>query len=133
MKTTAKRWLAVGALVGVAGFAGLNALAYSHASAMLRFVDGGPRTTTPEQLSFRSKIKVLLAGVSIPRPGSHRRPAEIAPDCRVLYVPGLRDINLASWHCDRGKGTPVVMLFHGYSAEKTSLPGEARAFLDLGA
>ncbi len=27
----------------------------------------------------------------------------------------------------------MVILFHGYSAEKTSLSGEARAFLDLGA
>jgi len=133
MKKTAKRWLALGVLVLVAGFAGLNALAYSHASTMLRFVDAAPRTATPEQLGFRSKIKVLLSGVSIPRPAGHRRPAELAPDCQVLSVPGPSGIKLASWYCDRGKGTPVVILFHGYSAEKTSLMGEARAFLDLGA
>ena len=126
-------WLTGGALVVAAGFAGLNALAYSHASAMLRFSDGDPRTTTPEQLSFLSRMKVLLAGVKIPRPSSHRRPSDLAPDCRVLSVPGPSGITLASWYCNRGRGTSVVILFHGYAAQKTSLLDEAAAFLDLGA
>jgi dipeptidyl aminopeptidase/acylaminoacyl peptidase len=126
-------WLAAGALVVAAGFAGLNALAYSHASAMLRFSDGDPRTTTPEQLSFLSRVKVLLAGVKVPRPSSHRRPSDLAPDCRVLSVPGPSGITLASWYCNRGRGTPVVILFHGYAAQKTSLLDESAAFLDLGA
>jgi len=123
---------AVGALVVAAGFAGLNALAYSHADAMLRFTDGGPRTTAPEQLTFRSKMQALLAGINILRPSSDRRPSDLAPDCRVLSVPGPNGITLASWYCNRGKGTPVAILFHGYAAEKTSLLEEAAAFLDLG-
>ena len=129
----AKGWLTMGALVVVAGFAGLNALAYSHAEAMLRFSDGGPRTTAPERLGLLSTMKVLLAGVNIPRPRSHRHPSDLAPDCRALSVPGPSGITLASWYCNRGEGTPLIILFHGYSAEKTSLLGEARAFLDLGA
>jgi len=133
MKNTAQRWLAPGALIVIAGLAGLNALAYRHADAMLRFSDGGPRTATPEQLGFLSTIRVLLAGVNIPRPASHRRPAELAPDCRVLSLPGPSGITLASWYCNRGRGTPLIILFHGYAAEKTSLVSEARAFLDLGA
>jgi len=133
MKKMAKRWLTIGALVVIAGFAGLNALAFNHAEAMLRFSDDGPRTTTPEQLGLLSRINVLLAGVNIPRPASHRRPSELAPDCRPLSMPGPSGVTLASWYCNRGRGTPVVMLFHGYSTEKTSLLGEARAFLDLGA
>jgi pimeloyl-ACP methyl ester carboxylesterase len=133
MKKMAKRWLTVGPLFVVAGFAGLNALAYSHAEAMLRFSDGGPRTTTPEQLGLLSRINVLLAGVNIPRPWSHRHPSDLAPDCRLLSVPGPSGVTLASWYCNRGRGTPLVILFHGYSTEKTSLLGEARAFLDLGA
>jgi len=132
MKKTASRWLAAGALVVIAGFPGLNALAYSHADAMLRFSDGGPRTTTPEQLGFLSRMKLLFAGVNIPRPASHRRPSELASDCRVLSLPGPRGITLASWYGDRGRETPLIILFHGYAAEKTSLLGEARAFLDLG-
>jgi dipeptidyl aminopeptidase/acylaminoacyl peptidase len=133
VKKTTKRWLAVGALVMMTGFAGLNALAFNHAKALLRFSEGGPRTPPPERLGVLSRMKVLLAGVKIPRPVSHRRPAELAPDCRRLSVPGPSGITLASWYCNRGRGTPLVILFHGYSAEKTSLLGEARAFLDLGA
>jgi dipeptidyl aminopeptidase/acylaminoacyl peptidase len=133
MKRKAKRWLGIGALIVVAGFSGLNALAYSHAEAMLRFSDGGLRTTTPERLGLLSRVRVLLTGVNIPRPVSHGLPSELAPDCRALSIPGPRGVTLASWYCNRGNGTPLIILFHGYSAEKTSLLGEARAFLDLGA
>jgi pimeloyl-ACP methyl ester carboxylesterase len=78
-------------------------------------------------------VKVLLSGVNIPRPASHGLPSALAPVCRTLSVPEPSGITLASWYCNRGNGTPVVILFHGYSAEKTSLLGEARAFLGLGA
>jgi len=132
MKRKAKRWLGMGALIVVAGFAGLNALAFNHAGAMLRFSDGGPRTTTPERLGLLSRVRVLLAGVNVPRPASHGHPSELGSNCRALSVPGPSGITLASWYCNRGQGTPVVILFHGYSAEKTSLLGEAGAFLDLG-
>jgi len=133
MKKMAKRWLAIGALVVIAGFAGLNALAFNHAEAMLRFSDDGPRTTAPERLGLLSRVKLLLAGVNVPRPASHGHPSELAPDCRALSVPGPSGVTLASWYCNRGRETPLVILFHGYSAEKTSLLGEARAFLDFGA
>ena len=132
MKKMAKRWLTIGALVAFAGFAGLNASAYGHAEAMLRFSYGGPRTMTPERLGLLSRVKLLLAGVNVPRPASHRRPSELAPDCRLLSVPEPGNITLASWYCNRGRETPLVILFHGYSAEKTSLLREARALLDLG-
>jgi hypothetical protein len=42
MKRKAKSWLALGALVVVAGFAGLNVFAFNHAEAMLHFSNGGP-------------------------------------------------------------------------------------------
>jgi hypothetical protein len=133
VRSKAKRWLGIGTLILTAGFAGLNALAYSHSEAMLRFSDGGLPTMTPERLGLLSRINLLLAGVSIPRLRSHRHPSELAPDCRVLSVPGPSGVTLASWYCNRGRGTPVAILFHGYSAEKTSLLDEARASLDLGA
>ena len=123
----------MGALILTAAFAGLNALAFNHAGAMLHFSDGGPRTTTPERLAFLARVEVLLTGVNIPRPVSHGLPSELAPDCRALSVPGPSGVALASWYCNRGNGTPLIILFHGYSAEKTSLLGEARAFLGFGA
>jgi len=68
MKRKVKRWLGLGALLVVAGFAGLNALAFNHAQAILNFSDGGPRTTTPEQHGFLATVKVL------PRRGEHAAP-----------------------------------------------------------
>lgn len=40
---------------------------------------------------------------------------------------------LAAWYCDRGRDTPLVLMVHGYSAEKTCLLDDAKAFLPLGA
>ena len=88
MKRTGKRWLGMGALIVVVGFAGLNALAFNQAKAMPRFSDGGPRTTAPERLGLLPRINVLLAGVNIPRPRSHRHPSDLAPDWWAPSVPG---------------------------------------------
>lgn len=108
VRSKAKRWLGMGALIVTAAFAGLNALAFNHAEAMLHFSDGGPRTTTPERLGFLARVEVLLTGVNIPRPVSHGLPSELAPDCRALSVPGPSGIALASWYCNRGNGTPLM-------------------------
>jgi len=42
-------------------------------------------------------------------------------------------VTLSAWYCGRGKEAPLVILFHGYSAEKTCLIREAKTFIDLGA
>ena len=117
----------------VAGFAGLNMLAYNHARAMMCFAATGTRKNSrPEDLSFWSKIKVLLAGINVPRPDSEQSPFDLAPECRVLSI-GVQDgVALESWYCNRGKETALVLLFHGYSTDKTTLLREARAFLDIG-
>lgn len=119
-------------LLGVALVA-LNALAYSHAYAMMHFTPQGARTRAPERLAGLAKLKVLVAGVSIPRPKSDLPPSALDPNCRVLLIGEPDGVRLAAWYRDRGSNTPLVILFHGYSAEKSSLIDEARAFLGLGA
>jgi pimeloyl-ACP methyl ester carboxylesterase len=115
------------------GLVFLNALAYNHARAMMRFSTGGDRTRKPESLSLAHKARVLLVGVNIPRPQGDRQPADLAPDCRPLAIPGPDGASLGAWYVDRGADTPLAILFHGYGREKTSLLPEARAFLELGA
>jgi pimeloyl-ACP methyl ester carboxylesterase len=133
MKKKTKRWLVGIASALAVGFAGLNVLAYNHARAMMHFSDTGTRTTKPERHSFWSKFHVLLVGVNVPRPTGDRSPSGFAPDCRVLSVDVPVGVTLESWYCNRGEETPLVILFHGYSAEKTSLLEEAKALLDLDA
>lgn len=122
------------AVVTVAvGFVGLNVLTYNHAWAMMHFTTGGDRTTKPEALSPLQKVKILLLGVNIPRPAGDHTPSDLAADSTILKIRGPDGITLETWYCDRGATTPLVILFHGYSAEKTSLLPEADALLKLGA
>jgi len=132
MKKT-KRWAAAVVTVMVIGFAGLNILAYNHARSMMVFTSGGDRTSEPEALSVWQKAKVLITGVNVPRPSGTRSPSELATDCRVLKISVPDNITLDAWYCDRGPSTPLIILFHGYSAEKTSLLAEAQVLIELGA
>ncbi len=109
----------------------LNVLAYKHARSMLQF--GGPegRLRKPEDLSFAEKADALFNGVSIPRPESSRRPEELDPNCETLSI-SSDGATLSGWYVNRGAETPLVILFHGYCAEKTSLMAEAKAFMASG-
>jgi len=128
-----RRWLLCLLILLAVGFVLLNVLAYNHAHAMTHFTTDGTRTSKPEELSLWAKIRVLLTGVNVPRPSSGRVPSDLAPRCRALSISGLDCVTLAAWYCDQGEGTPLVILFHGYAADKTSLLTEARILLDLGA
>jgi hypothetical protein len=120
-------------LVLVAGAVMLNVLAYNHARAMTHFVVGGRRTVEPERLSPLAKCRVLLAGVRLPRPETEHVPTDLGPDCGRPMIEGREGTLLSAWCVDRGATTPLVILFHGYAAEKSLLLPEARALLDLGA
>lgn len=110
----------------------LNILAYNHAHAMLFFSPGGARTHRPEALSAWARAKVLLTGVNVPRPIGTAVPGALSPDCRAISIAVPDGVTLGAWYADRGADTPLVILFHGYAAEKTALLPEADTFLDLG-
>lgn len=132
MKRKAKMLISAIVAVMTVGFAGLNILAYNHARAMMRFTPSGDRTRKPEALSAWQKTRVLLSGVTVPRPSGQRSPADLATDCREVKICAPQGITLDAWYCDRGPSTPLVILFHGYASEKTALLQETRMFLDLG-
>lgn len=132
MKKTKCGFVIAVATVAV-GFVGLNVLAYNHAWAMMHFTTGGDRTRSPEALSFVQKAQVVHVGVNIPRPAGTLLPSDLDDDTKVLKIDGPESITLEAWYRDRGAITPLVILFHGYSAEKTSLLAEARALLEMGA
>lgn len=117
----------------VTALALLNAVAYHHARAFLFWSPPGERTAPPESLAGLEKLGVLLAGVRMPRPATRLSPEALGPGCRRLTLRDPDGPSLAAWYCDRGPGSPLVTLFHGYGGEKSSLVPEGRAFLDLGA
>ena len=117
----------------LAGCAALNVLAWRHARAMLLYAPGGVRTTSPEALTPAGRLRVLLAGVRIPRPADEMPAAALAPGTTVLAIPAPGGVALCAWHAARGPEAPLVLLFHGYSTDKTRLLREAREIHAMGA
>lgn len=123
--------MTVWALV-VAGFLAMNAMAYRHAHAMMHFGGGTVRTNKPEKLHPAEKIRVLICGVTVPRPRSQLGLSALGPQCRALTIPCDNGVRLGAWYCPGSSDSPLVILFHGYAGEKTGTLREASAFLELG-
>lgn len=117
----------------LAGFGALNIMAYRHARAMLVYAPGGARTESPEDLSRVARLRVLIFGVNLPRPADGMPPAALSPDARAMTIEVSGGVTLSAWHASRGPGAPLVILFHGYSTEKTRLLHETRELHALGA
>jgi pimeloyl-ACP methyl ester carboxylesterase len=132
VKKKLKRWLVFLALAVVLGIVALNLLAYRHAYAMMHFTTGKPRTKEPEKLTLGEKAKVLLRGVRIPRPRTIASPIDLAPGTTSLLLKCTNGIKLGAWYCAGSTESPLVILFHGYSSEKSGTLPEAMAFLKLG-
>jgi alpha-beta hydrolase superfamily lysophospholipase len=110
----------------------INVLAYLHARAMTHFVSGGDRTQVPEKLTMFQKAKVLLTGVTIPRPENRVTPESLGLPFETHRIDGNGGPNLEAWLLPHPHGKAVVLLFHGYSASKTELLSEARVLHELG-
>ena len=132
VKKKFKRWVVVLVVVVVAGGIVLNFLAYRHAYAMTHFTAGNPRTQEPEKLTLGQKVKVLFRGVNIPRPQTRASPIDLGPSTKSLRLDGTNGITLGAWYCPGPSQSPLVILFHGYTGEKSGTLPEARAFLELG-
>ena len=123
-------------LLGVflAGFIFINIVAAFHAYRFTHFsTSDSKKTNSPEKLSFLSKLTVLAFGIDNPRPGNSSKPAysfetiNLQSNKRIecWYVHNNSSANNSS-----AKGT--VILFHGYSGEKSTLLFKSDQFLKLG-
>ena len=114
------------------GFVALNILARNHAHAMMFFTSSGQRTESPEALSPARKARVLLAGVNVPRPHGKATPADVGLAYQSVRIPSERGVQLGAWSCPGGDTDTLVVLFHGYSADKSAMLAEAAAFHAIG-
>jgi pimeloyl-ACP methyl ester carboxylesterase len=128
----ARKWPTVVSALIVAGIVAMNVMAYRHAHAMTHFGGATARTDKPERLNPAEKIRVLICGVTVPRPRTGLGPSALDPRCRALTIPCNGQINLGAWYCPRSPDAPLVILFHGYAGEKTGTLREAKALLELG-
>jgi alpha-beta hydrolase superfamily lysophospholipase len=114
-------------------FALLNLLAYFHAHAMTCFGGAGAPTHKPESLTLLQKGKVLLFGVTIPRPSAGGvTPQSVDLPFEVHRIPTPDQGELEAWHVPHADARGLVLIFHGYAACKARLLPEARALYDLG-
>ncbi len=129
-----RHWRAALASLLVAGLAGVNLVAWRHAQAMSHFVRSGERTVSPEKLGVLAKLRVLLTGVTLPRPENQRTPKDAGLDFQAVRFPGAKGIELEAWLVPAGAAATngVVLLFHGYGASKESLLPVAGEFHTLG-
>ncbi len=127
-----KRIVLVASYGLVAIFILLNLLAYIHARAMTHFLASGSRTPRPEELTLEQKMGLMCTGVQIPRPTAAKRLSDLEPGWRDLVISTPANVSLAAWYRSAGDSTPLVILFHGYAAEKSAMLPEAEEFLKLG-
>lgn len=110
----------------------LNLLAYHHAGSFFFYTDDGPRTPSPEQLSWKQKLWVLVRGIHVPKPMAHSRPESMGLSFQEMTVPGRELMMLSAWHLPQPDADTMVVLFHGYSSEKSGLLPEAKIFHEMG-
>lgn len=128
-----KKRLMISAAVFVSGaFVLLNIISYNQAYAMTHFTAEGERTSIPEKLSLSQKAKVLFCGVNVPRPCGIATPSDVGLDFEELAIHCSNGIRLGAWHCPVPKSNGLVILFHGYAGDKSSLLAEAARFHALG-
>lgn len=120
------------AMLMVAGFICINAMAFMHAKAMVEFTDSHSRTESPEDLDLISKIKVLFSGVNLPRPGNKRTPQDIGLPFETHQYPGSNGHTLEAWYIPAANDDTLFVLFHGYADSKDTQLAAAEQLNDLG-
>jgi alpha-beta hydrolase superfamily lysophospholipase len=84
-------------------------------------------------LSRLQKATVLFEGINVPRPVGLQTPLDFGIPYVRVRIPTPSGIDLGAWHCPGDRAdSPIVLLFHGYAMDKSSLLPEAAAFHSMG-
>ncbi len=116
----------LGAVIGV------NGAAFMQVWAMTHFAERGERTARPERLSVFDKVTVFFSGVNIPRPQNRRTPADLGLAYEMHRFASSNASPLEAWYIPGMDALPLIALFHGYAASKSSLLSAAQVFHELG-
>jgi alpha-beta hydrolase superfamily lysophospholipase len=85
------------------------------------------KTKSPRMLTTRQKVKILIFGVSNPRPENKTTPTT---NYETIRLKSNKEIACWSIKTNNAKGT--VILFHGYGGEKSSMLDKSDIFNKLG-
>ncbi len=110
----------------------LNVLAFNHARSFTHFSNNGRLIHNAGSLGFWVKALLLFTGVKMPRPENRCAPSELSENSVQFFIQTSDNAELDAWYCNLGEESPLVILFHGYAGEKTTLLSEAQLFLKRG-
>ncbi len=106
----------------------MNIVAIFHAYKFTHFVTGKTeKTKDPKKLTAGQKISTLIFGVSNPRPANDKFPST---DFETVNLYSNRKIECWNIKASNPKGT--VILFHGFSGQKSSMLDKAEVFREQG-
>ena len=109
-------------------FVSMNMLAYFHAYKFTHFdTSARIKTQDPKKLSFGQKIKTIFLGVNNPRPENKSFPKR---EFQTVKLKSNKIIECWLIKSTAHRGT--VILFHGFSGDKSSMLDKAEIFSDLG-
>ncbi len=123
-----KKKIKIAAIFCTILFIFMNIIAGFHAYKFMHFVEkNGNKTQSPHKLSTLNKVKTLLFGVNNPRPENAK-----TPSCAYETVVLQSSQTIECWHIKIPNSRGTVVLFHGYSASKSSLLDQSAEFNALG-
>lgn len=109
-----------------AGFILLNIIAIFHAYKFTHFTtETVIKTESPDELTSFDKVRTLLFGINNPRPKNKKMPIGYS------MVTLQSNKKIECWYFKNNKSVEkkgTVILFHGYSSEKSSLVDKAKEF-----
>lgn len=128
MKKNRKRILKIVLLVFLSIFAFMNIIAYFHAYKFTHFASSNiVKTDSPKKLSVFEKMKTIVTGIDNPRPINTILPTQ---KFETIKLKSNKEIECWSIRADSSKGT--VIIFHGFSGQKSSMLDKSDEFLKLG-
>lgn len=106
----------------------MNFIAYFHAYKFTHFASSSHlKTDSPHKLSFVDKVKTFCTGINNPRPTNKQYPKQ-----KFETVKLQSNKMIECWYikADSSKGT--IIIFHGFSGDKSSMLDTSDEFLKLG-
>jgi len=106
----------------------MNTVAFFHAYQFTHFAHtDAAKTKPPEKLSFADRIKTVLLGVNNPKPRASQLPTQSFEKIQLQS-----NKMIECWSIKTGNAKGTVILFHGYSGEKSGMLDRSDEFIKQG-